>query len=198
MTGGLTIQQPSDTVKIAVYSGSFNPLHIGHLAIMRYLASCKDFDGVYLVVSPKNPIKDNISADSGMDRYMAARRAVRRHPELNVFVDDIEIRMPAPQYTINTLGALRQREPGNEFTLIIGADNLQNIRRWKEYKRILSEYGIAVYPRKGIDIEAMKKALMEEDGSYKIKLLDAPLVNISSSDIREGFAEGKDMSEWLM
>jgi nicotinate-nucleotide adenylyltransferase len=114
-------------------------------------------------------------------------------------VDDIEIRMPAPQYTINTLSALRQREPGNEFTLIIGADNLQNIRRWREYKRILSEYGIAVYPREGFDIEEMRKALMAEDGSYKIKLLlDAPLVDISSSDIREGFAEGKDMSEWLM
>lgn len=210
-------------MRIAVYSGSFNPLHIGHLAIMKHLTGNSGFDMVYLVVSPKNPLKQGISADTGWARYHAARRAVNRHPELNVWVDDIELMMPPPQYTIKTLDALRQREPQNEFTLVIGADNLENIHRWRDFQRILCEYGVAVYPRKGFDIKALKKQLEEEsltDSSahvldymdhngmnnlddslrsiYKIKLLDAPIVEISSTEIRNGFAEGKDMSEWLM
>lgn len=210
-------------MRIAVYSGSFNPLHIGHLAIMEYLTSDSGFDMVYLIVSPKNPLKQGISADTGWARYHAARRAVKRHPELKVWVDDIELRMSPPQYTIRTLDALLQREPENEFTLVIGADNLENIHRWRDFQRILCEYGVIVYPRKGFDVKSAKKRLI--DGSveerlkhihdyqghnaikilkgpmrpaYKIELIDAPLVNISSSEIREGLALGKDMSEWLM
>lgn len=80
-------------MRIAVYSGSFNPLHIGHQAIMEYLTREKKFDWVYLVVSPKNPLKDSISADSGRDRYNAAVEAVKRHPDLHVWVDDIELNM---------------------------------------------------------------------------------------------------------
>ena len=98
-------------MKIAVYSGSFNPLHIGHQAIMEYLTREKEYDWVYLVVSPKNPLKDSISAESGESRYEAAVAAVKRHPELHVWVDDIELRMDPPHYTIRTLDALKQREP---------------------------------------------------------------------------------------
>ncbi len=97
-------------MKIAVYSGSFNPLHIGHQAIMEYLTREKEYDWVYLVVSPKNPLKDSISAESGESRYEAAVAAVKRHPELHVWVDDIELRMDPPHYTIRTLDALKQRE----------------------------------------------------------------------------------------
>ena len=98
-------------MRIAVYSGSFNPLHIGHKAIMEYLTGEKGFDWVYLVVSPKNPLKDSISADSGEERYNAAVEAVRRHPELHVWVDDIELKMEPPHYTIRTLDELKKREP---------------------------------------------------------------------------------------
>ena len=186
-------------MNIAVYSGSFNPLHIGHLAIMKYLTEEDDYDWVYLVVSPKNPIKDGISADSARGRYEAAIEAVRRHPDLKVWVDDIELNMPSPQYTIRTLDALSAREPENRFTLVMGADNLDCIRRWKDYRRILSEYGVIVYPRKGFDLESTLKELEEEgNGSYRIKIADAPTVNISSTEIRNATAEGKDMSEFLM
>lgn len=206
-------------MRIAVYSGSFNPLHIGHLDIMKHLTDDSGFDMVYLVVSPKNPLKQGISADTGWARYHAAKRAVKRHPELQVWVDDIELLMPPPQYTIKTLDALRQREPQNEFSLVIGADNLENFHRWMDFQRILCEYGVAVYPRKGFDMEALKKQLQEESpagfsadagyknhdeighsprSAYKIVLLDAPLVDISSTEIRKGFDEGRDMSEWLM
>lgn len=212
-------------MKIAVYSGSFNPLHIGHMAIMEYLTRDRDYDWVYLVVSPKNPIKDSISADSARDRFNAAVEAVKRHPELHVWVDDIELEMEPPQYTIKTLDALKLREPENDFTLVMGADNLQGIRRWRDFPRILSEYGVAVYPRQGFDLEQIKRQLIEEcryfpapyvldanemapEGmrsleetlrdTYNIEIIDAPIVDISSTEIRNGIAAGKDMSAWLM
>lgn len=211
-------------MRIAVYSGSFNPLHIGHKAIMEYLTSEKKFDWVYLIVSPKNPLKSNISADSGEARFNAAVEALGRHPELNVKVDDIELKMPPPHYTIKTLDALKRREPDNEFTLIIGADNLSSIHRWRDFPRILAEYGVAVYPRTGFDIVSLRHELMEECKSfpslyvldeaesgadrltledtdnhfYDIEILDAPLVDISSTEIRDGIMQGHDMSEYLM
>ena len=140
-------------LNIAIYSGSFNPLHIGHLAIMKHMPEVAGFECVYLIVSPKNPLKDGISSDTGQDRYEAAVEAVARHPELQVRVDDIELQMPEPHYTIRTLDALKEREPDNSFTLVIGADNLASIRRWREYARILSEYGVAVFPRTGFDLD---------------------------------------------
>jgi nicotinate-nucleotide adenylyltransferase len=212
-------------MRIAVYSGSFNPLHIGHQAIMERLTQEEEYDWVYLVVSPKNPIKESVRAETAEDRYKAAIDAVKRHPELHVWVDDIELRMPPPQYTIKTLDALRQREPENDFTLVVGADNLENIHRWRDFQRILADYGVAVYPRKGYDLNAIKDKLIEEcrhlpapyvldsneyaeEGrrsleetlrdTYNIKIIDAPIVDISSTQIREGLAAGKDMSEWMM
>ena len=124
-------------MKIAVYSGSFNPLHIGHLAIIRHMTEKACFDHVYLIVSPKNPLKDEISSETGQKRYEAAVHAVARHPELKVTVEDIELNMPEPHYTIRTLDALKRREPENSFTLVMGADNLADIRRWRDYSRIL-------------------------------------------------------------
>ena len=192
-------------MNIAVYSGSFNPLHIGHLTIIRHMTDVAGYDCVYLIVSPKNPLKEGISASSGTERYNAAKKAVAKHfPEVaegdypKVMVDNIELTMPEPHYTIRTLDALRQREPGNSFTLVMGADNLADIRRWRDYRRILKEYGIAVFPRHGHDLESLRSCLMTEDPSYKITLLKAEMVDISSTTIRNAAAEGQDMSHWLM
>ena len=185
-------------MRIAVYSGSFDPLHTGHLAIMERLSASPDYDWTYLVISPQNPLKDASKALSAERRYRAAVEAVRRHPGLYVWVDDIELKMPAPTYTIKTLDALREREPGNEFTLVIGADNLDIIHRWREAPRILREYGVAVYPRSGYDAPRLREALLEECPDYRIRLIDAPLVDISSTQIREMQAQGLDASAWLM
>ena len=208
-------------MRIAVYSGSFDPLHIGHQAIMERLTQTREFDWVYLVISPQNPLKDPAKALSAERRYRAAIEAVRRHPELHVWVDNIELEMPAPHYTIKTLDALRKREPENEFTLVIGADNLENIHRWRDAPRILGEYGVAVYPRKGYDMERLREMLLEEcrhfpvpyvldasqvgrpsledmDRLYHIRLIDAPIVDISSTQIREMLARGEDASAYLM
>lgn len=188
------------TPHVAVYSGSFNPLHIGHLAIIRYMIEEAGFDMVYLIVSPKNPLKDGISSASGPERYHAAVEAVRRHPELygKVKVDNIELNMHEPHYSIRTLDALRKREPSSRFTIIMGADNLADIRRWRDYSRILKEFGTAVYPRRGFDLTEIKQDLLEEDPAYKIKVMDASMVDISSTYIREAAARGEDISDLLM
>ena len=211
---------------IAVYSGSFNPLHIGHLAIIRHMIEVAGFDMVYLIVSPKNPLKDGISSNSGRERYIAAVEAVERRflrsglsasgrndnkeshsafgrndskaVEARVKVDDIELNMPEPHYTIRTLNALKEREPDNRFTLVMGADNLADIRRWRDYTRILKEFGVAVFPRKGHDLTEIKQDLLKEDPAYIIQILDAEMVDISSTQIRNAIAEGEDISKYLM
>lgn len=195
----MTTFSPDKKMKTAVYTGTFNPLHIGHLAIMRYLSESQEFDMTYLVVSPQSPFKGYMKADSGKARFLEAQKALARHPGLRVVADDIELHLPAPQYTIRTLDALQEREPGNSFTLVCGADNLKDIDRWKDYRRILTEYGVAVYPRKGYDMEECSKRLLEECREYRIMLMkDAPIVEISSTEIREGIAAGRDMSRFLM
>jgi nicotinate-nucleotide adenylyltransferase len=157
------------------------------------------FDMVYLIVSPKNPLKDSISSDSARDRFNAAVSAVHRHfaPKSEVMVDDIELTMPEPHYTIKTLDALREREPDNAFTFVMGADSLADIRRWKDYSRILKDFGVAVFPRKDHNLENIKTDLLQEDPSYKITLLKAEMVDISSTTIREAVASGNDPSAWL-
>ena len=185
-------------MKIAVYSGSFNPLHIGHLAIMKHLTQEAGFDMVYLIVSPKNPLKDSISSSSGLERYDAAVQAVARHDLNRVKVDDIELNMPEPHYSIRTLRALHEREPDNSFTLIMGADNLACIRNWKDYKSILTDFSIAVFPREGHDMESIRQDLLTESPVFKIRLLNAPLVTISSTEIRESLQHGEDISKFLM
>ena len=185
-------------MRVAVYSGSFNPLHKGHEAIIRFLTREAGFDIVYLVVTPQNPFKDRHSLPAGKDRYNAALDALARHPDLKVKASDIELKMLPPQYTINTLDALRKLEPENDFTLVIGADNLANFIGWRYHERILLEYGVVVFPRKGYHRGHARSRLLKENPSYKITLLKAPLVTISSTQIREGLAAGKDMSRWLM
>ena len=213
-------------MNIAVYSGSFDPLHIGHLAIMECLTREREFDWVYLVISPQNPLKDPSKALSAQKRYDDAVEAVKRHPELHVWVDDIEMTMNPPHYTIRTLDALKKREPQNDFTLVIGADNLENIHLWRDSARLLSEYGVVVYPRKGYDAVSIREQLQKEslhfptpyvldawetqimEGAvsieemferlYNIRVIDAPIVDISSTEIREAQERGEDMSEYLM
>lgn len=185
-------------MNIAVYSGSFNPLHIGHLAIMAYLTREAGFDQVYLVVSPQSPFKDASCVQSARQRYEAAVAAVKRHPGLRVRVDDIELGMEPPHYTIRTLDALKAREPENDFTLVIGADNLAVFDRWRDSGRILTEYGLAVFPRVGCHRGHDRARLLKACPGGRIRLLKAPRIDISSSSIRAAQADGRDMSSWLM
>ena len=185
-------------MRIAVYSGSFDPLHKGHEAIMRQVSGEGLADWVYLVVSPQNPFKDPSKAENAAERYRAAVRAVSRHPDLRVWVDPIELSMDPPQYTIRTLDALRLREPGVEFVLVIGADNLASMRGWRDYGRLLLEYGVLVFPRGGFDCPALREDLLRENPQYRITLVQAPLVDVSSTQIREALARGEDAGSMLM
>ena len=189
-------------MRIAVYPGSFDPLHIGHKAILEYLSEKGGFDCTYLVVSPQNPFKDPAKALNARRRYEAACAAVARYPSLKVRVDDIELGMDPPNYTIRTLDALKAREPDNTFTLVMGADNLEGLPRWRCSRRILSEYEIAVYPRPGYDSEALLDVLREHCRKRHIgchvTLINAPLVNLSSTRIRKELSRGRDVSALLM
>ena len=153
---------------------------------------------IYLIVSPKNPLKDSISESTGQDRYDAAIAAVNRHFNQKVRVDDIELNMPAPHFTVRTLMALKEREPENTFTFVMGADNLADIRRWRNYTTILKDFGVAVFPRTGHNLTQIKQDLLNEDPAYRIQILEAELVNISSTQIREAIANGENPSDYLM
>ncbi len=202
-------------METAVYSGSFNPLHIGHLAILRRLAEL--YDRVLLVVSPINPLKATATALDAQARLDAARAALARHPELSgdipscaeqgkgcrplhgrVSVSDIEFRLPTPNYTIDTLDALKSENPSDSLTLVVGGDQIADFRRWKDYRRILTDYGAAVFPREGFDTAAIRRDLLRECPRYRIRLIDMPLVPVSSTQIREALASGKDVSTLLM
>lgn len=187
-------------MRIAVYSGSFNPMHKGHLAILRTLCKAADVDKIYLVISPVSPFKTGAGAPDGAVRAEAAGKVLSKHPELSgkVEINNIELGMTPPHYTIRTLDALKSSEPGNEFFLAIGADNLESFPRWKDYRRILLEYGVAVYPRKGFHRGRLKSRLLKENPAYKIRLLKAPLVNISSTEIRQRLSGGANVSKFLM
>lgn len=184
-------------MQIAVYSGSFDPLHIGHLSILKCLNA--QFDKVILVISPQNPFKGVEKAESAKARFEAAEAAVGRHPELTkVECSNIELGLGLPSYTHRTLLALQQLYPEDKITLVIGADNLTKFREWKNYDRILLDFGVRVYPRKGFDAPALIDDLKSENANYVLRPVDMPLVEISSSRIREGIAQGEDMSAWLM
>lgn len=197
--------------KIAVYSGSFNPFHLGHLSIVRHLLDKERYDRVIVVVSPQNPFKDPDIAVSAGERLSAVRQAVARNGlDSRVSVDDIEFHLPQPSYTIHTLDELQRRNPDARLTLVIGADNLPDILRWNQGQRILTQYGVAVYPREGYnmvhDCAVLKNKHKNAEmifGEHRhsclhIKLMrDASPVNVSSTLIREKAARGEDVSGLL-
>jgi nicotinate-nucleotide adenylyltransferase len=179
------------TRDIAVYSGSFDPLHIGHKAILEEIS--KTYDWVYLIVTPQNPLKERKSSNLAL-RVKNAHDALIRNGIFNVTVSDIEKDMIPPYYTVRTLDELKKMSPHNNFTLIIGADNLQNIREWKDYQRLLIEYGVLVFPRGGFGVaklEGLKQELLKENPDYKIYINNTIIPSISSTEIR-GMLEKND------
>lgn len=169
-------------MKIGVYSGSFDPIHKGHIAIIKSLL--KMLDRVYLIVSPQNPLKERLSSNP-KQRLEDAKKVIEELELKNVVVSDIEFNLAKPNFTINTLKKLQEEEAENEFVLAMGADQLADIRRWRDYQTILKDFGVIAFPRINYELEQIKKSLMSENESYKIHLVNAPLVNISSTEIRE-------------
>ena len=171
-----------------IFSGSFNPIHIGHLALANYLCEFEGLDEVWFLVSPHNPLKEKEELMDDQFRYELTCKAIDGYPKFKA--SDFEFSLPQPSYTIQTLNALRVAFPDNNFQLIIGADNWQVIDQWKNYKELLTNYSILIYPRKGY--EAVIPATYPN-----VRLVQAPMLEISSTFIREALREGKDIRFFL-
>lgn len=175
-------------MKIGLFFGSFNPIHVGHLIIANYMASFTDLDEVWLVVSPQNPLKNRKSLSNSYDRLEMVRLATENAPHLKV--SDIEFGLPQPSYTVDTLAYLEEKYPGRTFTLLMGADSLASIKKWKNYELLLDRYGIYVYPRPGTE-------LGEWAAHPSVTITDTPLMELSSTFIRKAIQEKKNVQYFL-
>jgi len=175
-------------MKVGLYFGSFNPIHIGHLAIANYMLEYSDLDEIWLVISPQNPLKKKNSLLNEFDRYKMVELALEDTERIKPC--DIEYRMPKPSYTIDTLTYLKERNPSYSFVLIAGTDNFKSFHKWKNYEEILDQYQLYIYPRPGSDLGDYK-------GHRSIKLINAPLMEISSSFIRDALKNNKDIPYFL-
>ena len=170
--------------KTALFFGSFNPVHNGHLMLANYLVEYGGLDDLWFVVSPHNPFKDKETLLDDRHRLRMLELAVEGDERFEV--SDIEFYMPKPSYTIDTLVRLSERYPNNEFYLVCGLDNLKRFPKWKNADVILRDYHILVYPRKGFDGGEMLQ-------HPHVHLLDAPEIEVSSTFIRNAVSEGRDV-----
>ena len=170
-------------MNIGLYFGSFNPIHIGHLIIANHVLNETNLEKVWFVVSPQNPLKESRSLLNEYDRLHMVRQAVQ--DDNRIKCSDIEFNLPRPSYTSNTLAFLSEKYPDNKFSIIMGSDSYQNLDRWKNYEHIISNYSIYVYKRKSFEIE--------KSFSKTPIILNAPLIEISASQIRQNIKEGKSI-----
>lgn len=174
--------------KTALFFGSFNPVHNGHLMLANYLVEYGGLDDLWFIVSPHNPFKDKETLLDDRHRLRMLELAVEGDERFEV--SDIEFYMPKPSYTIDTLVRLSERYPNNEFYLVCGLDNLKRFPKWKNADIILRDYHILVYPRKGFDGGEMLQ-------HPHVHLLDAPEIEVSSTFIRNAVSEGRDVRYFM-
>lgn len=168
--------------KIGLFFGSFNPVHVGHMIIANHMADRTDLDEVWMVVSPQNPLKNKQSLARDHDRLHLVRLAIGDNPKLRA--SDIEFNLPKPSYTIDTLTYLKEKYPDYGFVLIMGGDNLATLHRWKNFELLLERYRIYAYQRPGYE------APEQFTDHPHVHLLEAPLMHISASFIRQAIQEG--------
>lgn len=172
-----------------IFSGSFNPIHMGHLMLANYLSAFTSMEEIWFVVTPHNPLKKREDLLPDEIRLEMVRLALEDYPFLRV--SDVEFSLPRPSYTIDTLNVLTKAHPDRKFSLIIGGDNWSRFDRWKEHKQIMERFQILVYPRRGENV------VIPETLCQSVKLVNAPLVEISSTFLRHSIREGKDMRAFL-
>jgi nicotinate-nucleotide adenylyltransferase len=173
-------------MKIGLYFGTFNPIHIGHLIIANHMAEHADLDQVWMVVTPHNPLKKKSTLLDDYHRLQMVYLATEDYPKLKP--SDIEFKLPQPNYTVTTLVHLEEKYPHHQFSLIMGEDNLKSFHKWKNYEAILAHHEIYVYPRISSETENL-----ELKNHPKIHMIDAPVVEISSTFIRENIKLGKNV-----
>lgn len=173
---------------IGLFCGSFNPIHIGHLALANYLCEYEGLDEVWFMVSPHNPLKEEDILMDDDFRLELVKLAIEGYPKFRA--SDFEFHLPRPSYTIHTLDCLKRTYPNQDFSLIIGSDNWMLFPRWYESERILAENSVFIYPRLGypVDVAALPTT---------VKLASSPVFEISSTFIRKAMEEGKDVRYFL-
>ncbi|GAB5523318.1 MAG: nicotinate (nicotinamide) nucleotide adenylyltransferase [Roseivirga sp.] len=164
-------------MRIGLFFGSFNPIHIGHLVIADVMATHTDLDQVWFVVSPQNPFKSSRSLLHEFDRLKMVELAIADNYKLKAV--DVEFHMPRPSYTADTLAYLSDKHPDHEFRLIIGEDNLVHFHKWKNYHSILDHYGLYVYPRPDVNKDKIQVS------NDNIQYVSSPMLDISATFIRE-------------
>jgi len=172
-------------MKIGLYFGTFNPVHIGHLIIANHFAEYSDLDKIWMVITPHNPFKKKKTLLDNHHRYQLVLEAVEDYPKIEA--STVEFNLPQPNYTTNTLAHLKEKYPQHEFCLIMGEDNLRTLHKWKNYEVILEHHDIYVYPR--IGEETTKPELLNHK---RVHVIDAPVVEISSTAIRKALKDGKN------
>ena len=168
-------------MRIAIFSGSFNPIHNGHMAIAREVLRQGAADELWFLVSPQNPLKENSDLMAEEYRLKLVELAIENEPGMKA--SDFEFNLSRPSYTIHTLENLRKNYPQHQFSLFIGGDNLAIIHKWIEYRRIIDEFGLIVYPRSGF-------AINEDSVFPNTTFVTAPLIDISATEIREKLKKG--------
>lgn len=175
-------------MKTGLLFGSFNPIHVGHMVIANYMLEFTDLDRIWFVVTPHNPLKQKSSLLADHHRLQLVNLAIGDNPKMKA--SDIEFKLSQPNYTTHTLAYLKEKYPKQEFALIMGSDNLATLHKWKNYETILENYDIYVYPRPG-----------DNDLPYKdnprVKITEAPLMEVSSSFIREAIKNKKDVRYFM-
>ena len=174
--------------KVALYFGSFNPIHVGHLALANYLCEFGEVDELWFVVSPRNPFKQQTDLMDDDLRLQLVQLAIKDYPKFKAC--DVEFSMPRPSYTYHTLQKLRELYPQFEFLLLMGADNWPNLKNWYHGDEIMAQNHIVVYPRPGYEIDMTE---LPENARF----VDAPQFDVSSSFIRKSLKEGKDVRFFL-
>lgn len=179
-------------MKTGLFFGSFNPVHIGHLAIANYMLEFTDMDELWMIVSPHNPFKTINSLASEYDRIKMVELAIGKNHRISA--SDIEFRLPKPSYTIDTLTYLGERNPTKEFVLIIGSDNLDSFHKWKNYEEILKQHELYVYPRYDQQPVTGDPSVINHPS---VKRIAAPMVEISSTAIRQAIQDKKDVRYYV-
>ncbi len=174
--------------KIGLYFGSFNPIHCGHMMIANYMVEYTDLAQVWFIISPQNPLKDKATLLADYHRLAMVNIAVEDDPRFRS--SNIEFHLPQPSYTIHTLTYLQEKYPQKSFILIAGSDNLPSFHKWKNHQQLLDLYEFYIYPRPN-------KLPSRFDQHPHIHFTEAPMIEISSSFIRKGISEGKNMRQFL-
>jgi nicotinate-nucleotide adenylyltransferase len=177
-------------MKIGLYFGTFNPIHVGHLIIANHLAEHSDLEQIWMVVTPHNPLKEKNTLLDDYQRLHLVHLATEEYPKIKP--SDIEFKLPQPNYTVNTLAHLMEKYPQHAFSLIMGEDNLKSLHKWKNYDYILQHHDIYVYPRVSVGEDNS-----EFNNHPRIHKIDAPIVEISSTFIRENIKNKKNIRPLL-